>query len=277
MIHRRILIIALASLLCLQATAQETDKSDKLSFRIGSFYTSRLHYYGRTDSLKSSGFFPLAELQAGKYFYLSAAPVFVMNNAEAFDYAGTVVTTGLRFKKDNKYAAHIYLTKPIYENSSQLVQSALKWQGGATYTWLNKLVNITGGGDVKISDKTDFGATAGIDHIFRKELKGGLVLVADPSAYVNAGTQHFTQTSYKKSGFLFFPGVEQEVTEEVNSFNVLSYEFSVPVILGVKKLQVIAIPSYVIPQNLVKVVSRPDLSERGEPLFVFTAGLKLTL
>lgn len=251
-------------------------EKDKPAFKLGAFYTSRLHYYGRTDSLKSSGFFPLAEFWANQHFYINAAPVFVMNSASPFEYAGTVTTAGLRLFKDNEYNANIYVVKPFYRDNSQLVQSALKMQGAVTYTWLNKAINITGGADIKLSDKLDYGATAGLDHIFRSELPGGFVLVLDPTATVNAGTQQFTRTSYKKSGFLFFPGIEEQVTEEVNKFNILSYEFSMPVILAKNKFQLILIPAYVIPQNLVKVDNRPDLSERGKEMFYVTAGAKLT-
>lgn len=251
-------------------------KEGRVEFKLGSFYTSRLHYYGRTDSLKSKGFFPVAEIWAVKKFYVTAAPVFTINEASGFEYAGTVTTAGARLMKENKYIANICLVKPIYKDNSQLVQSALKWQGLATYTWLSKFINLTVGGDVKFSDNTDYGATAGIDHIFRKDFKRGLIFIVDPSASINAGTQQFTKTSYRKSGFLFFPGVQQEVTEEVKKFNILAYEFSMPVILIKNKLQVLLSPACVIPQNPVKVENRPDLSERGREMFYVIAGAKFS-
>ena len=271
--------LMMAALLASSALFAQPDPAaakDKPVFKAGAFYTSRLHYYGRTDSLRSSGFFPLAELWANHHFYINAAPVFVMNSTSPFEYAGTVTTAGIRLFKDNEYNASIYVVKPFYRNNSQLVQSALKMQGAVTYTWLNKFINITAGADIKWSDKFDYGATAGLDHIFRNELPGGFVLVLDPTAIVNAGTQQFTRTSYKKSGFLFFPGIEERVTEEVSKFNILSYEFSMPLVLAKNKFQLILNPAYVIPQNLVKVDNRPDLSERGKNMFYVTAGAKLT-
>ena len=144
----------------------------------------------------------------------------------------------------------------------------------ATHTWLNKILNITAGADIKWSDKFDYGATAGLDHLFRIELKNNSVLVIDPSAYVNAGTQQFTKTSYKQSGYIFFPPVE--VTEQVKQFNILSYEFSVPIVFGHDKLQLIANPAYVIPQNLLEIEGRPDLSERGRSMFYATVGAKMS-
>jgi hypothetical protein len=96
-----------------------------------------------------------------------------------------------------------------------------------------------------------------------------------PSAYVYAGTQQFTKTYYEKNSFLIFPGTEQLVTEDVSRLGILSYEFSIPVVIAKNKWQVILNPAYVIPQNLIEVENRPDLSERGENIFYATVGAKL--
>jgi len=258
----------------LKAQEDSSAENNNPELRLGAFYSSRLHFYGRTDSLHSSGFFPLVELAVNPHFYIQAAPVFVMNNATSFEYAGTVATTGLRFYREQKHSAHIYLVKPLYREKSQLVQSALKWQAAATFTWLNKVLNVTGGADMKFSDNTDYGFTAGLDHIFRKPFSGGWILVADPSAYVNAGTQHFTKTSYKNSGFFILPGLQQQVTEQAKKVSILSYEFSIPLVLVKNKFQLLFIPAYVIPQNLITVENRPDLSERGKEMPYFTTGVK---
>ncbi|HEX2628987.1 MAG TPA: hypothetical protein VHM26_08250, partial [Chitinophagaceae bacterium] len=163
-------------------------------------------------------------------------------------------------------------------DNSELVQSALKAQFTSNFTWMNKVVNVTAGGDLKLSDNPDYGTTTGLDHIFRFETKDGVVLVLNPSAYMYAGTQRFSKTYYKKSGsFLFFPGVEQQVTENVNQFKILSYEFSMPVVVAKGRFQFIANPAYVLPQNLIAVEGRPDLSERGKEMFYVTVGIKATL
>ncbi|MEO7924770.1 MAG: hypothetical protein ABIR30_13895 [Chitinophagaceae bacterium] len=243
-------------------------------FKIGIYYNSGLNYYGRTDSLRSSGIFPVLEFWTGRNFYLTAAPVFTHNKVDGFAYAGSVLTAGIRFSKDNEYSSNFYIVKPIYRDNSQLVQSALKWQAAGTYSWLNRFINITAGGDIKLSDKLDYGVTGGLDHIFRIQLTGQSVLVIDPSAYINAGTQQFTSTSYKKSGFLFFPGFQQEITESVSKFNILSYEFSLPIVFAKGSYQLIANPVYVMPRNLILVPNRPDLSERGRNMFYATVGAK---
>jgi hypothetical protein len=274
-VNHHVRIILFASFLPLFAQSQ-TDSSGKgtTTFKLGLYYNSHLNYYGRTDSLRSSGIFPVAELWLDKHYYITAAPVFVHNTVSDLDYAGTVVTAGYMFR-NNKWAGNTYLVKPIYKANSQLVQSALKFQATSTFSWLNKYINVSAGGDIKYSDKLDYGATAGLDHLFRFE-PGEMVLVIDPSVYINAGTQQFTKTSYKQSGFLFFPGTLQQVNEEVMKFVILSWELSMPVVVAKGKFQFILNPAYVLPKNLVMVPSRPDLSERGKDMFYITAGAKVS-
>jgi hypothetical protein len=269
------IFFTLAAFIMLVGNAQEDSSGrQKIQFKLGLNYHSGLNYFGRTDSLHSTGFFPMAELWLTKKWYVNAAPVFVNNAAQSFDYAGTVTTLGYLHVSD-KWITNFYLLKPFYEQSSQLVQSALKAQSGANFTFLNKIANITAGGDVKLSDRIDFGATAGIDHTIRKEMKNGSVIVIDPSFYAYAGTQNFTNTYYRnKTGLPGFPGQTEQVTEHVKEFNVLAYEFSVPVVYVRGKWMVLLTPSYVLPQNLLEVSGRPDLSERGKNMFYATAGLK---
>lgn len=253
--------------------SQDTPKKTVTTeFKLGIYYNTNLNYYGRVDSLKSSGVFPLAELWFNKSFYINAAPIFVNNKMKSFDYAGSVATIGYRYMADSKkFGSHIYFVKPFYESNSQLVQSALKAQAVFTLTYYNSFLNLTGGADVKFSNRTDFGTSTGVDHIFKNQLDAKSVLVFDPSFYAYAGTQRFTETYYQHTGI---PGIDQLVTKNTDRFVILSYEVSMPVVLGLGKLQLLAIPAYVFPQNLISVPGRPDLSERGENLFYATLGVK---
>ena len=253
---KRIQIIILSlSLLSFQFSFAQNDSTQKqkLKFKTGINYNSGLNYFGRTDSLKSSAVFPSAELWFTKDVYVSASPVFVNNAVQSFEYAGTVTSLGYLHTTD-KWITSLYILKPFYKQSSELVQSTLKAQTGLSFSRLNKILNITVGGDLKYSDKIDFGATAGVDHLVRKQLKDNSVLVIDPSFYAYAGTQNFTNTYYKKkSGFLLFPGS----AEQVNWMALIT-------------------PSYILPQNLITIAGRSDLSESGENMFYATAGVKYT-
>jgi hypothetical protein len=275
---RNQLFILVLSLLVFQLAFAQSDSSEKqkLKFKLGINYNSGLNYYGRTDSLKSTGVFPLAELWLSKDVYMNAAPVFVNNAVQSMEYAGTVTSLGYLHVTD-KWITNLYVLKPFYKQSSQLVQSALKAQTGASFSRLNKVINFTFGGDMKFSDKIDFGATAGLDHLIRKELKNNSVLVIDPSFYAYAGTQNFTNTYYRKRpGNILFPGTTEQINESVTKFNILAYEFSVPVVYARGKWMGLFTPSYILPQNLITVAGRPDLSESGENMFYATLALKYT-
>src|SRR5882672_3703633 len=113
--------------------AQADSTGHKLNFRLGIYYNNHLNYYGRTDSLNSSGMFPMAELWFNKKWYINAAPVFTHNNTTGFQYGGTVSTIGYMYN-NGKSAGNIYLVKPFYRSNSQLVQSSLKAQLAASFT-----------------------------------------------------------------------------------------------------------------------------------------------
>src|SRR3569833_1319648 len=167
-----VLLFSIAGLL---VNAQDSTQT-KPQFKFGINYNSNLNYYGRTDSLKSTGVFPLAELWVTPKLYINVAPVFVNNTFQSFDYAGTVTTVGYQ-NLTEKWLTSIYALKPFYKANSQFVQSALKAQTGINISRINKIVNINLGGDVKFSDKIDFGATAGLDHIIKIENSIGSVWV----------------------------------------------------------------------------------------------------
>jgi hypothetical protein len=268
------LLLIAAVLLANISQAQTDSVKNKIQVKAGLYFNSHLNYYGRTDSLQSNGVFPMMEFWMSKHLYLTAAPVFVSNSLQSFQYAGTVTTAGLFFDDNKKWRSNLYIVKPFYKNNSGLVQSALKAQAAGTITLKNQFINITGGGDIKFSDRIDYGATGAIDHIFRFKLTNRAILAIDPTATINAGTQQFTNTYYKKNSFLIFPGTDELVSEKVKEFNILSYEISMPVIFAKGKFQALLIPSWVMPQNLITVPGRSDLSERGQNLFYVTAGIK---
>ena len=267
-------IIAAFLLLPFFGMAQDaaSDSSEKKSVFTGSVnYQSRLHYFGRVDSFKSSGIFPVLGYEFRNGLYAQATAVFVQNATLPFDFTGASIEAGYKFPESKHFEGNLFVSKFFYEDQSTLVQSALKAQTGANFTYKNKILNLNGGFDLKFSDQTDIGATAGADHLFVTPLKGWnkSAIAVMPSATMYAGTQNFTTTYIKKDNFLGIP-VTQEKTEDIKKFSILAYEFSAPVVLVVGKLNAYVIPSYVIPRNLI-------LSERGENLFYVTAGLGFRL
>lgn len=272
---KHIFSVFFLSLFLQTVSAQDSTQKTKPQFKLSVNYNSGLNYFGRTDSLKSRGVFPMAEFWINENFYVNAAPIFVNNALQKMDYAGTVATVGYQYMNE-KWLTNLSVIKPFYEANAQLVQSALKAQANMSFTRLNKVANITLGADAKFSDKVDFGATAGLDHIIRLQAKDNSVLLFDPAIYAYAGTQQFSRTYTRQKSGLPLPGRnrEEQVTETGTRFHILAYEASLPIIFAKNKMMFIATPSYILPQNLLTVPNRPDLSEKGENTFYTTLSLK---
>lgn len=257
-----------------ESNTKESQK-DELSASIN--YQSALHYFGRTDSLKSSGLFPSVGFQSKTGLYAQGNFIFVQNASQATTYTGTTIEAGYRFPQSDHFSGNLFYSQFLYNDKSALVQSALQSQTGINLSYLNKVINLNGGVDLKFSNQTDVGATLGLDHLFlfKIGMKHSAIAI-NPSVYAYAGTQKFTNTYLEKKNILGFP-VTQQTTEQVTQFNILSYEVSAPVVFVSGKFNASVTPSYVIPQNLVTISGRPDLSERGKEMFYVTLSIGIKL
>lgn len=251
------------------ATSDSVQKKNVFTGSVN--YQSKLHYFGRVDSFKSSGVFPVLGYELKNGLYAQGTAVFVQNASQSFNYTGASVEVGYKFPESKNFEGNLFISKFFYEDQSTLVQSTLKAQTGLNMSYKNKIVNLNGGFDLKFSDRTDIGATAGVDHLFVTPINGWnkSAIAVMPSATMYAGSQNFTTSTTRNGNFLGVP-VTQQKTEEIQKFSILAYEFSAPVVLVVGKFNAYVIPSYVIPQNLIA-------SEKGEKLFYVTTGLGFRL
>jgi hypothetical protein len=237
-----------------QPAAQPVVQKTAVTFFAGAIYSSRLHYYGRTDNEKSSALLPTLMLQFDSaHIYVSGTAVLLNNKEQTMDYAGTVAEVGYKFGKLKGLNGNVYVNKFFY-NTTQLPQSALKAQVGTNLSHLNKIINVTASASAAFSDKTDFFTSAGLNKNFKWK-KDKAVFVVTPTFLLNVGSQNYTQL--------------KDVNTNQNSkrFSILSYEINMPLIYARKHLYFIVTPSYVIPENLITVPGHPELSEMGSNLF----------
>lgn len=258
-------------ILLMTAQAVKAQDSANIHFIVAASYNSGLNYYGRVDSLHSKAFLPSVGVTLKNGLYATSTFVF-LENSLIHEYAATLLEGGYNFNnKKNTWSGNLSASKYLYKDDISLVQSAIKEVVSASITNLNKVANITVAANVKFSGSTDFGAQAGLDHIIKiQKLFGNDVIVLDPSINAFAGTQNFTNTYYQQKHFLLFPAGEEEITTNSKKFTILSYELSMPIVYGYKKLNLIFTPAYVLPQNLLPL-------EHGANLFYITATAKLTL
>lgn len=269
----------LAIVLPILSLAQEAgqEKQTKNEFNASVNYQSALHFFGRTDSLRSSGLFPTLGFQLKNGMYAQGNFIFVQNSMQSAAYTGATIEAGYRFPQTDHFSGNLFLSRFLYKDESMLVQSALRSQAGANLSYLNKILNLNGGISLMFSDKTDVNTSLGVDHlfIFNKGMNNAAIALA-PSFTANMGTQKFSNTYLEKKKLLGIP-VTRQTTENVTQFNILSYEIAMPIVFVKGKCNLAITPSYVIPQNLVSVAGRPDLSERGKNMFYVTlsAGIRL--
>ncbi len=123
----RYLFIAflLSPCLCFAQTQPQTDtiipaaqpviEKTTATFFGGVVFASHLHYYGRTDSLKSTALLPTILIQFDSaHLYLSGTAVFLNNKVKTMDYAGTVAEAGYKFGKLKGVAGNVYVNKFFY-------------------------------------------------------------------------------------------------------------------------------------------------------------------
>ena len=183
----------------------------KTALTIGVVYLPKLHFYGRTDSLKSTAVAPNFLLQFGNGIYLTSTVIFTDNKLKPLSYAATIAGAGYRFGKQKGFAGTISGDLFFYENKG-LVQSSQKGQAGFTLSYLNKIININSSVNTVFSDNSDYFASFGLDHKFRN-VKGNHIFVIIPTFTANAGTQNFTNTYYKTQSANGIPLPPQLVTE----------------------------------------------------------------
>ncbi len=269
----------LAIVLPILSLAQEAgeEKKTKNEFSASFNYQSALHFFGRTDSLKSSGLFPMLGMQLKNGLYAQGNFIFVQNSMQSAAYTGATVEAGYRFPQTDHFSGNLFFSRFLYKDESMLVQSALRSQTGVNMSYLNKILNLNVGASLMFSDKTDLNTSLGVDHlfIFTKGMNHGAIALA-PSVTANLGTQKFSNTYLERKNVLGIP-VTQQTTENITQFNILSYEIAMPVVFVKGKYNLAITPSYVVPQNLVTVAGRPDLSEQGKNMLYVTlsAGIRL--
>ncbi len=282
---KSISLIVIGLLIFFPARSQNVQDSAANEFTASINYQSALHFFGRTDSLKSNGVFPVLGFKSKSGLYLNSTFIFIKNTLTSLSYTGTILEAGYKFPHHTNFSGNVYYNHFLYEDQSVLQQAALKAQTGINTSWNNKIVNVNVGGDVKLSNsETDFGLTAGLDKLFIfQDVIENVVLAVNPSAYVYSGTHNYFKNVKNNRGqglgnLLGGGGSNSTASiEKAKQFEILAYEISAPIVLVKGKFNAYISPAYVMPKNLVETRGRPDLSERGENIFYISAGFGVRL
>ena len=276
--HIQLLFVFVLSII-FATQAQDSTDTRKPVFTANIAHQSYVHFLGRSDSLSSNATLPIISYQLKNGLYAQGAAIFIANSATPFQYTGSSVEMGYRFPQSDKFSGNIFVSRFLYKDESVLVQSALKYQTGVNTSFQNKIINVNLGADLKFSDKTDVGVTAGIDHLFSIKLADGKprAFAINPTLTAYGGTQRFTETYQQKQsptvgGIPVGPPQTTTQTKDVNTFSILAYEYTMPLVLVVGKFNAVLSPSYVMPQNILVANG-----EYGRNRFYITASIGVRL
>ena len=273
-IKKILIVLFVGSLFANGLFAQDSSKN---VFTGSVNYQSLLHYYGRVDSLNSSGFFPVLNLKSNTGFYISSTFIFIKSQYKNLHYTGTLLEGGYRLPENKTITGNLYYTQYLYNVNTVLRQASVKSQTGINTTFNNKILNINLNADVKFSpNNTDFGVSAGVDKlILLKDIIPQFVLAFNPSFFANAGTQKYTTTTANKNIFGVPPAFS--TVSQYKQMSILSYEVSMPVVLVRGKFNGYISPAYVLPQNVVNNNGTIDSASQGKNIFYTVMGIGVRL
>src|ERR1035437_9812374 len=91
------------------ALKAQNDSIRKAEFTASINYQSRLNYFGRTDSLKSSGMYPSIGYQFKCGLYAQGNFIFAHNSVQPYTYAGSTIEAGYRFPQGKKITGNFFV------------------------------------------------------------------------------------------------------------------------------------------------------------------------
>ena len=250
-----LLAISLFSSTCISVKAQESEtKNEESFFKFSTSYLSNSVYNGRKDSLTLPYLTPSITYYNKSGFYIGGSVWYSLaQNDKRIDLF--TFDAGYDFSISDQFSAGLYAAKYFYNSNSNAVRSETKGSVGATINYDPGIITLYTGIDFSFASKTDINITTSILHEFSFGDDGNAWSIT-PSITMNAGTQNAYQDFVFKRKKGFF-GNNTITLKSSNKFNILDYEFSLPITYDKEKVGFFFTPTYAIPQNAV-YFTRPN-------------------
>lgn len=264
------------------------DKSDaESSFKFGISYLSNNVIMGRADTIKTPMLIPEIKYTFSNGIYVLASATYIPNRVSGKLDEGNI-TAGYDFDITDNLSAETSFSKLFYNKNSTQIGSSISSTVSASLDYdIDGIITPTLGVDynfVKQGFSNDIFVNAGLSHDF---ISTGLLndkdfLVISPSAAVNAGTQNFydaylTLKKYKlKSASTAASKSLAKQETKLSRFNLLDYEFSLPIAYKVGVVIIHFTPTYAVSQNKLPAnITGSMITKPG--IFYFDAGVTVKL
>jgi hypothetical protein len=245
---KHILNLTICILLIIQhSSAQDSTKQSQESyFKFSTSYLTNSVYNGRKDSLILPYLTPSITYYDKSGFYIGGSLSYAMaTNENRIDLF--TLDAGYDFSISNQFSAGLYASKYFYNDNSNAVRSETKGNLGGSLIFDPGIVTLYTGVDLSFASKTDINIGTSVSHTFYLGDDNNQWSIT-PSITMNAGTQNSYQDFVRKRKFKG-PNGNTIVIKSSNKFDILDYEFSVPVTYDMKKVGFFFTPTYALPQN----------------------------
>lgn len=250
---------------------------------LGLFFGNNSSYLGRYQSKRLPYYTADISYMHKSGLWASAMACQVLNSASFVDEVD--VMGGYNFDISKKMDGSIYYSRYFFSAESELmkasVANALNASAGYDWNYVYSNLNLS----YIFGGANDFFLTFDNSRYFEKDklFHKSDYISFEPKLSVIAGTQTFVETHYTRKGAIAPPtggggggggkspvgggGETTSLTESVTSkFNVLSYEFSLPVTYTISNLSFEVAGRYSVPVNL-------PAGDPSVPQLFLTAGL----
>lgn len=262
-------LIALLFLLPLHSDAQDKSRSDSIgSYAItekslglvSTTYYNDISFLGRKSSSKA----PYVSAQAA-YYHKSG--VFINGSVSYLAVSGErridLFTSSIGYDYYRRQlSAGISTTKYFFNNQSYTAKSALTGNLNAYGGYDFDIVEVYIDGTAYFSNSTDIVLGLNVGHTFYAA-RGNLKII--PTIYLNAGTQNYYGDYGNNSRFgrhMLAGGASQSQGSGMmgySNFNMLDYEFSVPINYTLNKFRFSFSPVYTIPINAANITNNLNI------------------
>jgi hypothetical protein len=247
----------------------------KSHFKIQTSYLSNYVYAGRKETVAVPYLTSMLEFNHKSGVYASASTSFLSNNHHKLDVWS--LSGGYSFDKSHHFGGSVYINKIFYADSSKNVQSDINFSMGGSLTYDTKYLNFVASPSFMFGTKIDFALAISLDHSFdlANDTSNYLFSIT-PSFATYFGSSGYYQSYKKNSNNRNRRDNLQQITitsSAPNTFQLMSYEFSLPLNYDRLKWGLFFSPTYVIATNpIITTNTASSRNGRNIPLPITVSG-----
>ena len=230
-----------------QSTSDSTKTVSRSSFRGSVSFLSNAVYNGREDSTAV----PYLSAEFGYYhksgLYITASASYLARD-HVFDLFS--IDAGYNWEISDQFSASFSADKPFYNKSSTNIASAIKGSLDAGLIYDPGFITAETTFSGVFSQKTDMLFSLAISHQFSIETSDeDTYWLIEPGLETNLGTQNFLNGYKTKTGKRKLVTASNSIVSDGGKFQLLDYEFSLPISYNTKRWSITFSPVYAIPKN----------------------------